>query len=144
MHARGELGSQRQPDERLAGALAQIKPPHIRQLLKWKASQPTTANRLKRLFSHMFNMAREWGYTEAANPCQGIKGHALAKREVYVSDVVYTAVHRAASQPLRDATAMCPAMVQLAGQGARMTTAARPSSAVTITIRTARKVIGSA
>ena len=39
---------------------------------------------------------------------------------------------------------MCPAMAQLAGQGARMTTAARPSSAVTITIRTARKVIGSA
>lgn len=83
--------------------LALIKPPHIRKLLTWKASQPTTANRLKRLFSHMFNMAREWGYTEAENPVRGVKGFSLPKRQVYVSDTVYTAVWRSASQPLKDA-----------------------------------------
>lgn len=83
--------------------LDQIKPPHIRTLLRWKASQPTTANRLKRLFSHMFNMAREWGYTEATNPVKGVKGFALGKREVYVSDAVFIAVYRCASQPLKDA-----------------------------------------
>lgn len=83
--------------------LDQIKPTHVKALLRWKASQPTTANRLKRLFSHMFNMAREWGYTEANNPAAGIKGHTLAKRQYYVSDAVYMAVWRCASQPLKDA-----------------------------------------
>ncbi|MEY2689499.1 MAG: hypothetical protein RL375_3698 [Pseudomonadota bacterium] len=83
--------------------LDQIKPTHIKAMLRWKADQPTTANRLKRLFSHMFNMAREWGYTEATNPVAGIKGYELPKRQVYVSDAVYRAVWQCASQPLRDA-----------------------------------------
>jgi integrase len=83
--------------------LDQIKPPHIRAMLRWKGSQPTTANRLKRLFSHMFNIAREWGYTQSENPVKGIKGFALGKREVYVSDAVFMAVYRCASQPLKDA-----------------------------------------
>jgi integrase len=83
--------------------LDQIKPTHVKAMLRWKADQPTTANRLKRLFSHMFNMAREWGYTEANNPAAGIKGYALPKRQVYVSDAVYRAVWQCASQPLRDA-----------------------------------------
>ena len=44
--------------------LDQIRPKHIHKLLDWKKSTPTTANRLKRVFSHMFNMARAWGYTD--------------------------------------------------------------------------------
>ena len=83
--------------------LDQIKPKHIHALLQWKAKNPTTANRLKRTFSHMFNMARAWGYTELENPVTGIEGFALGKREVDVSDKVYRAVWEAASQPLRDA-----------------------------------------
>lgn len=83
--------------------LDQIKPPHIHALLKWKKDTPTTANRLKRVFSHMFNMARAWGYTERENPVRGIEGFALSKREVDISDKVYRAVWECASAPLRDA-----------------------------------------
>ena len=83
--------------------LDEIKPKHIQKLLEWKKDQPTTANRIKRLFSHMFNSARKWGYTEAANPVAGIEGFALGKRDVYVSDTVFQAVWAAASPPLRDA-----------------------------------------
>ena len=80
-----------------------IKPKHIHQMLEWAKEKPTTANRLKRVFSHMFNMARAWGWTEAENPCLGIRGHSLGKREVYISDDVYRAVYEHAAEPLRDA-----------------------------------------
>lgn len=83
--------------------LDQIEPSHIHQLLKWKAAQPTTANRLKRLFSTMFNHARAWGYTKMPNPVAGIKGFSLGKREVDVSDTVYRAVWESASILARDA-----------------------------------------
>jgi integrase len=83
--------------------LDQIKPTHIHALLKWKKDAPTTANRLKRVFSHMFNMARAWGYTERENPVTGIEGFALGKREVDISDKVYKAVWNSASAPLQDA-----------------------------------------
>lgn len=81
----------------------EIKPKHIYQLLQWAKDTPTTANRLKRTFSHMFNMARAWGWTEAENPCTGIEGHALGKREVYITDEVFKAVYSAGSEVLRDA-----------------------------------------
>lgn len=83
--------------------LDEIKPSHIHALLQWKKHQPTTANRLKRTFSHMFNMARAWGYTEKANPCMGINGLPVKKREQYITDEVFHAVWNVASWPLRDA-----------------------------------------
>lgn len=83
--------------------LDEIKPSHIHALLQWKKHQATTANRLKRTFSHMFNMARAWGYTEKANPCAGIKGLPIKKREQYITDEVYRAVWNVAAWPLRDA-----------------------------------------
>lgn len=83
--------------------LDEIKPTHIKKLLEWKKANPTTANRLKRLFSHMFNTARGWGYTEAVNPVAGIQGFALGKRDVYISDEVFRAVWSTAGAPLRDA-----------------------------------------
>ena len=83
--------------------LHEIKPMHIHQMLQWLSHSPTTANRCKRLFSTMWNKARAWGYIDLPNPCEGIKGHALGKREVYITDAVFTAVRNAASEPLRDA-----------------------------------------
>lgn len=83
--------------------LDQIKPSHIHSLLQWKKDQPTTANRLKRTFSHMFNMARAWGYTEKENPCTGVHGLAIKKRDQYITDAVFQAVWQVASVPLRDA-----------------------------------------
>lgn len=83
--------------------LDQIKPMHIREFLDIHRDKPTTANRCKRLFSTLWNHARGWGYTDAENPCTGIMGHALKKREVYVTDEVYDAVRAHASEALREA-----------------------------------------
>ena len=82
--------------------LDQIKPKHIHALLQWQKAHPTTANRLKRVFSHMFNMARAWGYTDAENPVKGIEGFELEKREVYVTDEAFRAIWTCATQPIRD------------------------------------------
>lgn len=83
--------------------LAQIKPMHIRQFLDDRADKPTTANRCKRVFSTMWNHARGWGYIDLPNPCDGIQGHSLPKRTVYITDAVFDAVWAHASAPLRDA-----------------------------------------
>jgi integrase len=92
--------------------LEQIKPAHIFKLLERHKATPTTANRLKRLFSHMFNMARNWGYTERENPVQGVEGHELDRRDYDVSEVVYKSVWLAGSDPLRD----CMDLAYLTGQ----------------------------
>lgn len=83
--------------------LDQLKPMHIQKLLDKHRAKPTTANRCKRLFSTLWNHARGWGYTDLQNPCIGIEGHSLNKRQVYVTDEVFDAVRAAASEPLRDA-----------------------------------------
>jgi integrase len=83
--------------------LTQIRPVSIRSFLNKHADKPTTANRCKRLFSTLWNHARGWGYTDAENPCIGIDGHSLKKRDVYVTDEVFDAVRSCASEPLREA-----------------------------------------
>jgi integrase len=83
--------------------LDQIRPITIKDFLKKHQDKPTTANRCKRLFSTLWNHARGWGYTDDENPCAGIIGHALKKREVYVTDEVFDAVRSCASEPLREA-----------------------------------------
>lgn len=83
--------------------LDQIRPITINDFLKKHKDKPTTANRCKRLFSTLWNHARGWGYTDAENPCVGIMGHSLKKRQVYVTDEVFDAVRAHASEPLREA-----------------------------------------
>ncbi len=83
--------------------LEQIKPMHISKFLDKHQDKPTTANRCKRLVSTMWNHARAWGYTDLPNPCEGIRGHTLSKREVYITDEVFAAVWAHASIPLQDA-----------------------------------------
>lgn len=61
------------------------------------------ANREKALLSHIFNKAREWDYTDAPNPCQGVKGFKESGRDRYVTDAEYGAVWEQADQTLRDA-----------------------------------------
>lgn len=83
--------------------LDQIKPMFVRQFLDRHADKKTTANRCKRLLSSMWNRALGWGYTDLPNPCTGIKGHSLEKRTVYISDDLFQAVYKHASEPLKDA-----------------------------------------
>lgn len=82
-----------------------IRPIHVRQYMDWRGqTAKTRANREKALFSHIWNMARDWGYTDLPNPCAGIKGFAeKGRKDIYIDDVAFASVHKAASQPLRDA-----------------------------------------
>lgn len=84
-------------------ALNDIEPQHIRMYLDWRKDAPVGANREKALFSHIWNKAREWGYTALANPCAGIRGNSEKGRNIYIEDDVYRAVYDSADQPLRDA-----------------------------------------
>jgi integrase len=80
----------------------EIRPVHVTQYLKHRSAAPIRATREKALLSHMLNKAREWGLTDNANPCAGIKGTS-AGRDVYIEDAVFAAVYQAACQPVRDA-----------------------------------------
>jgi hypothetical protein len=82
--------------------LSQIRPVNIRHFLDDHADTPTTANRCKRVFSVMWNKARGIGYTDLPNPCEGIHGHSLRKRTVYITDVIFEAVRTSASASLRE------------------------------------------
>ena len=61
------------------------------------------ANREKALFSHVFNKAREWGYTAAQNPCQGVKGFKETGRSRYVTDEEFERVKAHAHYTVADA-----------------------------------------
>jgi integrase len=69
----------------------------------------------------MWNHARGWGYTDLPNPCEGIKGHSLEKRTVYITDAVYSAVYAAASASLRDAMDLAYLTGQRPADALRMT-----------------------
>ena len=83
-------------------ALDAMKPLHVRQYLTWRTSAKVRANREKALLSHIWNYARDKGYTSLSNPCVGIKGYIERGRDVYVSDADYAALWDTAIQPLRD------------------------------------------
>jgi integrase len=81
-----------------------IKPHHVRGYLdKRGQTAKARANREKALLSHMFNKAREWGYTDSPNPCQGVKGFTESGRDRYVSDAEFAAVRAAAHPTVQDA-----------------------------------------
>lgn len=79
-----------------------IEPQHVRQYLTWRG-RIVRANRERALLSHVWNWAREQGYTALANPCAGVRGAPEQGRDVYVHDDQYRRVWDAAEPPLRDA-----------------------------------------
>jgi integrase len=86
------------------GPLEDIEPLDVKQYLNWRSvSAKVSANREKALLSHIWNFAREEGYTAKANPCAGIKGNKETGRDNYVEDEAFKAVYKEAAQPLRDA-----------------------------------------
>ena len=81
-----------------------IKPHHVRGYLDARGqTAKARANREKALLSHLFNKAREWGYTDATNPCQGVKGFTETGRDRYVTDEEFKAVRDQADPTVRDA-----------------------------------------
>lgn len=100
--------------------LDEIEPVHVKQYMRWrhlkaaewykskKRTPPADAgfiraNRDIEVLSHMFNYAREHGFTKATNPCNGVSANSEKGRKVYVEDDVYAKVYGQADQPTRDA-----------------------------------------
>ncbi|GHA80148.1 integrase [Formosimonas limnophila] len=82
--------------------LDEIKPMHIRRYLDHYSDKPRQADKEMALFSHVFNCARAWGLTEAANPVAGIEKHNSHGRKVYIYDEILKKVYDCADVPLRD------------------------------------------
>jgi integrase len=61
------------------------------------------ANREITLLSHVFNMAREWGYMKNENPCRGVRKNKEKPRDFYADAEVWEAVYAAAALELQDA-----------------------------------------
>lgn len=81
-----------------------IRPIDVRTYLDLRGqAAKVRANREKALLSHIFNKAREWGYTDVPNPCAGVKGHRETGRDRYVEDAEFAAVRDKAHYTLRDA-----------------------------------------
>lgn len=81
-----------------------ILPMHIREYLDTRGEvAQVRANREKALFSHIFNKAREWGYTAAQNPCQGVRGFRETGRTRYVTDAEFDQVKAHAHYTVVDA-----------------------------------------
>ena len=68
-----------------------------------RRTKKVTANREVAVFSTIFNRGREWGYTSAANPCQGVHRNRELGRDKYVTDAEYRALYEKADPVLRDA-----------------------------------------
>jgi integrase len=81
-----------------------IEPKHIREYLDIRGqTAKVRANREKALFSHIFNKAREWGYTAVQNPCQGVKGFKETGRDRYITDEEFARVKAHADDAVTDA-----------------------------------------
>ena len=81
-----------------------IKPTHVRGYLDARGkTAKVRANREKALLSHIFNKAREWGYTDSPNPCAGVKGFREDGRDKYVEASEFLAVYAQACVPVRNA-----------------------------------------
>lgn len=101
-----EMAKLREFFEAPPAPLSGIRPLHVAQFLDWRTaggkSATTRANREKSLLSHMWNMARRWGYTDAENPCKGIKGFGESGRDVYVEDDLLQRVYDHADAAVQD------------------------------------------
>jgi integrase len=83
--------------------LAAIRPQHVRQYLDKRAGSPYAANREVAVLSLLFGRAREWGMTDATNPCTGVRRHVERARTMLVTADAYQAVYAHADELLRDA-----------------------------------------
>lgn len=79
-----------------------ITPQHV-ALYRDKRGAKVRANRELALLSHVFNMAREWGYTAKDNPVRGVRKNKETPRDYYADAPVWNAVYACATIELQDA-----------------------------------------
>lgn len=79
-----------------------VTPQYIAQY-RDKRSAKVRANREIALLSHVWNMAREWGYTAKDNPARGVRKNKETPRDFYADKAVWDAVYAEAPEELKDA-----------------------------------------
>lgn len=80
----------------------EITPKHVSQYLDWRSqTAKVRANREIALLSNIFNKAREWGYTNNANPCSGIKKNRETGRDNYVTDDMFALLFQHAERHIQ-------------------------------------------
>ncbi|MFT0212869.1 tyrosine-type recombinase/integrase [Pseudomonas sp. F1_0610] len=77
--------------------------PHVIAQYRDARTAKTRGNREIALLSHVFNIAREWGYTEKENPCTGVRRNKEVARDFYARQEVWDAVYEAAVAELKQA-----------------------------------------
>jgi integrase len=82
--------------------LEAITPQHIAKY-RDKRTAKVSANREISLLSHVWNMAREWGYTDRENPARGVRKNTEHGRDFYADESVWQAVQTHACQELKAA-----------------------------------------
>ena len=81
-----------------------ITPQHVAQYRDQRGkAAPVRANREITLLSHIFNMAREWGYTAKENPVKGVRKNKETPRDFYADDTIWKEVYGHACDELKDA-----------------------------------------
>jgi integrase len=101
--------------------LDEIKPHHIAKYRDWR--KVTRSTQELALFSHIWNWAREQGYTALPNPTVGVKRNRAKGRDVYVTDDLFNAVYAKADQPTRDAMDLAHLAAQRPGDSLRFSEA---------------------
>jgi integrase len=79
-----------------------ITPQHVAQYRDRRGAK-VRANRELALLSHVFNLAREWGYTARDNPVRGVRKNKETPRDYYADAPVWNAVYACATIELQDA-----------------------------------------
>ncbi|HDR1239040.1 tyrosine-type recombinase/integrase [Pasteurella multocida] len=82
--------------------LEDIEPIHIREYLEWRKDVKPTANIEIGLFNHIWNTAREWGYTNSISPSTGVKKYKVQYRDIYVEDYILDKIYECASDDMKD------------------------------------------
>lgn len=90
---------------RKAFELAPIKAisPHVIAQYRDVRTAKVRANRELALLSSIFTFAREWGLTDKANPCAGLRRNKETPCDFYAGETVWDAVYAQAPGELRDA-----------------------------------------
>lgn len=82
--------------------LEDITAQHVREYMNWRKDTPGIANNELSLFGHIWQYAREWGYTNLASPSSGVKRFPIRKRDIYVEDHIFKCVYSVSDQTMRD------------------------------------------
>lgn len=82
--------------------LEEITAQHIREYMTWRKDTPGAANNEFSMFGHIWQYAREWGYTKLPSPNTGMKRFPIRKREIYVENNIFEMVYKVADQDMKD------------------------------------------